>query len=130
MSVPKMYLDGTMAYGSRTITTTTGAVTYIASNIKVDRPTTEAIDEHADGTPGRRRETAGVATLTAELQLATSSTAYPVFGDTFTTTLDSNYGSETWVISPVPHEEDNKPGSIRVVNITAKKVINSITLVS
>ena len=128
MAVPKIILDGTQAYGTRTLTI--GGVAYKVNNISVTRPSTEAEDENTDGTPNRRRETRGRATLTGELQLATSSTAYPKFGDTFSATFDAQYGSETFVLKPVPYGETNAAGDIRVVAIEATEVINSITVVN
>lgn len=122
MPVPNGYLDGTMQYGTSPVTI--NAVTYILNNISVDRPSTEAKDQNSVGSDQRRRVTATNPTLSAELQLATSSTTRPKFGDTFSVTLDSNYGSETWALDPVNYEADNGPGNIRVVKITAQKVIN------
>ncbi len=129
MAAPRIVLDGTQSYGSRIITI--NGTAYKANNIKVTRPHTDAKDENIDGTPGRARYTAERAELTAELQLATSSTGYPAFGGTFTETFDNtNYGAETWVVMPVEQEEDNGAGNIRKFNLTAAKVINSITSVA
>ncbi len=129
MAAPRIVLDGTQAYGSRTLTI--GGVAYKANNIKVARPHTDAKDEDTNGTPGRARYTADRAVLTAELQLATSSTAYPVFGTTFSATFDSAaYGSETFVVMPVEQEEDNGEGNIRKFTLVANLVVNSITTVA
>lgn len=128
MAVPKIVLDGTMAYGSRVLTI--NSVAYIVNNIQITRPSTEAEDEKQDGTPGRRRETRGRAEFSGELQLAASNTAYPKFGDTFSATFDAQYGAETFALQPVPYGETNAAGDIRVVNITAKEVVNSITVVN
>lgn len=125
--VASILLDGQMAYGSRTVTI--GGVAFTINNIRISRPSTEVMDDDTVGGPQRRRETHGLSELTGELQLATSSTQRPVFGATWTMTVDAAYGAETWVISPGEYEEDNQPSNIRVATIKAKKVINSITLV-
>ena len=125
---PSIVLDGTMAYGSRSITI--NGTAYILNNFTIDRPTIEASDETAVGAPGRRRETAGRATLTGELQLATSTTPFPQFGDTWTMTCDSNYGVETWQASPPSYTESNQPSDIRVVPLKATKVYYGITTVA
>ena len=127
MPTPNIVLDGSQPYGSRTLTI--NGVAYKANNIQIQRPTTDVEDQSTDGTPGRARYTRQRATLTAELQLATSSTAYPIFGNTFSATFDSNIGSETFVLMLTPWEESNSPSEIRVANITAKTVVNSITTV-
>lgn len=123
MSSPAIVVDAVgMAYGSATVTI--DSVAYILNNIKVGRAVTEANDTGVDGRPNRNRYTIGVDELTAELQLATSSTAYPQFGKTFTYTLDSNYGSETWIVMPTDAEQSNEPGAIRVAPLKAKKATN------
>lgn len=127
MSVPAIILDGSMVYGSFSITTSAGT-TFILNNFTVTRPSTEAMDENTVGSPQRRRETHGLSEFTAECQLASSSTNPPKFGDTFSLTCDANYGSETWVFSPVEFDANNQPGAIRVVPVKGKKVMSgSIT---
>lgn len=116
-----------MAYGSRTITI--NGTAYIVNNIRISRPVTEALDRDTLGSPARARRTHDLSSLSGELQLATSATTRPKFGDTWSMTVDSNYGSETWVLDPVEYEEDNGPGNIRSVSISAKKVLVAITTV-
>jgi hypothetical protein len=130
MAVSTIVLDGAMSYGSQTVTI--NAVNYILNNVKVARQVKEANDENAVGAPSRNRYTKGVDELTAELQLETGSTAYPQFGQTFTLTLDSNYGSETWIVMPVDAEQSNSSGEIRVAPLRAKKATNpsSVTTVA
>lgn len=134
MASPRIILDGGMAYG--VIVNGTGvivinAVPYKLNSVEVARPSSEVIQRNPDGTPAQRRETADIAALTGELQLATQTTAYPAFGQTFSCTVDSvNYGSETWALSPVPASQDNSETGIRVVKITAKKVLVGITVVN
>lgn len=127
MPPPSQIIDGQMCYGSRVLTI--NGLPFIANNIRIARPSTEAQDKTIKGNPGRRRETADIPDFSAELQLATQTTAYPQFGDTFHDTFDSNYGDETFVLRPVPHAEDNGEGNIRVVNITAKKKINAAAII-
>lgn len=126
MSVPAIVLDGVMQYGSQTITI--NGVAYNLNNINIDRGVTDAVDQNTTGNPQRARYTHGQSILTAELQLATGGTVRPPFGQTFTITVDSNYGAETYVLSkPTAYEADNQAGNIRVANITAARVMNSIT---
>lgn len=127
MAQPSIVLDGSMPYGSRVLTI--NAVAYKANNIQISRPFTEAEDQGITGVPGRRRATLNRAELSAELQLATSATAFPIFGQTFTDTFDASVGAETFVLDPVPYDETNDPSQIRTVKITAKSVVNSITTV-
>lgn len=127
MSVPNIVLDGTMAYGSQTVTI--NSVSYIANNIQITRGKDEVIDTNATGIPARRRATETLATISCELQLAASSTAYPKFGQTMTLTVDANYGSEDWVLDPVNHTETREAGDIRVLNITGVKKMGTVTTV-
>lgn len=122
MSVPSIVTDGTMAYGTQSVTI--NSVAYIINNVKVARPVKEANDEDTVGKPGRNRYTVGVDELTGDLQLATNSTAYPKFGDTFTLTLDSNYGSETWIVMPMEAEQTNEGTAIRSAPLKCKKATN------
>lgn len=122
MSVPSIVLDGAAPYGSRIITI--NSVPYKVNNIRIARPVSEANDRDTDGSPGRNRYTEGVATLTGEVQLATGSTAYPKFGDTFPLNVDPNYGSETWIVFSAEYAEDNEDTSIRVAPITCRKASN------
>ena len=124
MAAALRVLDGTQAYGTPVITTVTAAVAYQLNNISISRPVTEAKDYDENGMPGRARYTGDVAELTAECQLATSSTTPPVFGDTFTLTVDAAYGSETWIIMPSDYSATNGAGDIRVVPLRARKSIN------
>lgn len=127
MSVPNIVLDGVMAYGSQTVTI--NSVTYIGNNIQISRGKDEVIDTGATGIPTRRRATETLATISLELQLATSSTAYPKFGQTLTLTVDANYGAEDFVLDPVNHSETREAGDIRVLNLTGVKKMGTITTV-
>lgn len=128
MAVPRIILDGAQAYGTTvgsSGTITINAVAYIVNSVTPRRNSTRAEDRVADGGPGRARDTADFDECDLELQLATSATASPKFGDTFSMTLDSNYGSETWYVGPVSPPQSNEPGQIRTVSITAHKVNNT-----
>ena len=122
MSVPRIALDGSMAYGSRVITI--NSIAYVMNSLSVETSTNEAADFNSDGTPNRIRKTRGARKWSGELQLATSSTARPKFGDTFTATYDSSYGSETYMLDDVPYEEDNNANSIRVIKVSGHIVLN------
>jgi hypothetical protein len=127
MAVANIVLDGVMAYGSQTVTI--NSITYIANNIQISRGKDEVIDTGATGIPTRRRATETLATISCELQLATSTTAYPKFSQTMTLNVDSNYGSEDWVLDPVNHTETREAGDIRVLNVTGVKKMGTITTV-
>jgi hypothetical protein len=114
------YNDGTIPYGSRVLTINT--VTYIANNIRISRPTkvirrTNELDEPT-GSVGIKDFVTG----SAELQLATSSTAEPPQGQTFAVTFDATIGSETFLIKDVDRPEEK--GSDKKVNITFVKKYN------
>lgn len=132
MAVPRIVQDGSQAYGviigSSGVIQING-VSYKVNNVTPSRASQEAKDYNPDGTPGRRRDTADFDTCSMELQLGTSATAYPKFGDTFSMTLDSNYGAETWVVQPVAVPQTNGAGDIRAIPLEVKKVYNSITTV-
>lgn len=127
MSVPAIVLDGAMPYGSR-IETINGTA-YKCNNISITRPVAEAQDNDTDGREQRARYTSQRAQLTAELQLPNAGTR-PQFGQTFTDTFDANYGAETFVLMPVEYQESNDPTGIRVIPLSARKVIQSITTVA
>mgnify|MGYP003652467529 CR=1 FL=1 len=117
-----------MAYGTASVSISGGG-TFIANNIQISRGKDEVIDTGATGIPTRRRATETLATISMELQLATSSTTYPKFGNTLSLTVDSNYGAEDWVLDPVNHTETREAGDIRVLNITGVKKMGTITTV-
>jgi hypothetical protein len=127
MSVPNIVLDGAMAYGSQTVTI--NSVSYVANNIQITRGKDEVIDTGATGIPTRRRATETLSTISMELQLAASNTAYPKFGQTVTLTVDANYGEEIFVLDPVNHGETREAGDIRVLNVTGVKKMGTVTTV-
>lgn len=117
-----------MPYGSTAVTI--NSVVYIVKSFTPDRPVSEVVDEDANGSDARARVVRKQSGFSAELQLATSSTAYPQFGQTFSYTVDSNYGAETWVVHNAIPNISNAAGDIRTVNVTGKSVLVSITTVS
>lgn len=124
MSAPTFAVDGSQQYGTPTITTVTGAVAYKLNNLKITRPLKEAEDFTINGDPQRWRGTAMMPELTADCQLASSSTVLPIWGDTFALTVDVAYGSEVWIIKTVDVDRVNDAGAIRTVPITARKSIS------
>jgi len=121
-------LDGAMKYGSFTVTI--DSVDYILNNFQVSRPVNHLVDNSALGLPARSRTTAQQATFTAEAQIATGSTAYPQLGDTFTATIDANYGSETWVIHECTPNISNDAGSLTTLALSGVKSITGTVTAS
>jgi len=118
MPVPNQILDGTPAYGTTTITI--NAVTYIVNKKTITPNWSSTEDFTAAGLPNRKHWTKGRYTWQAELQLASGSTAFPAPGATFTDTPPNETSAVTFAVTVVPQEEDNTPGGIRVVNVTAE----------
>lgn len=125
MSSPTIVLDGQMAFG----TPNSGLINingtaYILENINVDRGETVAGSKDGKGRPNRERITADVATLTADLQLATETTPYPVFGSVFSLQVDGNFGTENWKVLPQNYVATNGEGDIRIAPLRARIVLN------
>lgn len=114
------YNDGTVQYGSRVLTI--NAVTYVADNISVTRPTKEIERSNEIGEPSGSVGVPGFVNGSATLQLASGSTAEPQGGMTFTVTFDSAIGAETFYVTG-PGRVENKEGE-KKINITFKKKIN------
>lgn len=123
---PGSILDGLPGYGSQVLTFSISGP-YVADSFSVDRPFSEATDLKTDGEPNRSRYVQGKATLTGILQAPTGTSGWPVASETFTITLDDNYGPEQFVMMWVPQERTSDPGTLRKINFTAKKVIIAIT---
>ena len=117
-----------MPFGASDVTI--NAVVYIVNSFTPDRPTSDVVDHTGVGVPSRRRVVMGQATFSAELQLATASTAFPKPGDTFSYTVDSNFGSETWVVDSAMADFSSDPGNIRSLKVTGKKLLSSVTVVT
>jgi hypothetical protein len=124
MAAPSIAIDGSQQYGTPLITTNTGGVAYKLNNIQINRPNKDARDYDATGNPQRGRYTADFAEMTAEAQLATSSTIRPQFGDTFNLNVDVAYGSELWMFLPTEYAASNDAGAIRVAPVRCVKLYN------
>jgi len=124
MSVPNQILDGTPAYGS--VNLTINSVVYACNTFNCTTDTKEAEDETILGYPQRRRVVRGRYKITAEVQLATNSTTYPKFGDTFTFT-PKNDSSITFYIDSTEQPLTNDAGSFNTIPITATGAIGDVT---
>lgn len=120
---PVIVIDGGMPYGTQIITASNGQ-SYTLDNFTVSRASTVATDNKNTGAPNRWRETAGFDTWSGTLQAPTTAAGYPKFGDTFSLTVDDNYGSELWTFSPVNYDASNDPSQIRKINVSGRKVYN------
>lgn len=129
MPIPANIFDsngGAMPYGTSPVTA--NGVTYIVNSEDITPDYTEFRARNSDGSPGQARWTREPLMYVGEWQLATSATAYPAPGITFTRTVPNVTSPVPFVIVPgVPFHADNQPGSVRVAAITAKEVIYSIT---
>ena len=125
MPSPSYYTDGSPGFGTPTVNI--NATLYVAENISINRPVAEAEDFSLLGAPARKRVTAQRANGTMTLQAGSGSSGKPKLGDTFTLTVDDNFGSESWVIKEVPYEASNDASQLRKFNITFDKVVSSIT---
>ncbi|MEM6884780.1 MAG: hypothetical protein AAF571_07080 [Verrucomicrobiota bacterium] len=112
--------DGSIPYGSRVITI--NLVTYVADNIEVQRPTKEILRTDEVDEPSGAVTYADFVTGSATLQMATSSTAMPPLGQTFTETFDTTVGSETFIIKNV--SQPFEKGGERKVSIEFRKAYN------
>jgi hypothetical protein len=118
------YNDGAVPYGSRIlsiINTTTGAtaVVFVAENVSIQRPTNIIERKDENDEPSGQVLVKNFNTGSATLQLATSTTVPPDEGATFSITLDSVRGSETFVVSEVGQVESQ--GEAKKVNISFRK---------
>ena len=130
MPVPSSYLDGEMPYGTTPVVI--NGVTYIVKSFTPDNPVDEVVDQDSNGGDSRARVVRKQRGFTAELQLATTATAYPKFSDSFAYATDANYGTEYWVIQTSTVTRSNAAGDIRTCNVTGKSIINgtSVTAVN
>jgi len=108
--------DNSVNYGSRTITTITGAVTYVCDDFTVNRPVNEILLTDELNEPSGSVTYADFVRGTANLQFLTK---YPLGGDTFSVTIGAEYGAETFIIQEVGNPEQK--GSIKMVPITFLK---------
>lgn len=129
MPSPAIILDGSQPYGTPTVTI--NGVPYKLNNVNIERPETTALRRSTDGRPQDQRFTADVATLTAEGQYPSSGSTIPIFGQTFSLTVDPAYGSELWIVMPQSYVATNGEGDVRVVPIKAtKSITGTVTTVA
>lgn len=130
MAVPTHVLDGAHAYGTQLLTFSSAGA-YIADNFTVNRGVQTAQDRTRTGAPQRQRMTADFDTFSATLQAPSGSASWPKFGETFTLTVDDNYGAEIFVLDPPQVEYNNDATAIRKIPVTGHKVYNgSVTTAS
>lgn len=120
MAAPGSVIDGNPGYGSFVATFSISG-DYIVESFDVQRPVSTARDRKVDGEPGRSRYTNDFTSATAVLQAPTGTSGYPIFGETFTHTLDANYGPETWIMMPPNVPISNDPSTLRKINVTFQK---------
>lgn len=121
MGAPTIVSDGTTAYGTQLLSI--NGASYIADDFRVARPKEIAEDRTQAGAAQHWRATEGFGTGSATLQ-APSGTAYPKFGDTFTITVDTNYGAELFAIMEVQIEQNNEATAMRKLPVTFRKVLS------
>jgi len=112
----EVYNSGTVQYGSRVLSI--NSVNYIADNIEVTRPTNVIERNDQINEANGWVAVPGHVTGTATLQLATGSTAIPVLGNTFSTTI-GGATAETFVIVELSAPEDK--ASEKKINISFRK---------
>lgn len=101
---------------------TVNSVTYKTNSFSITRPTQKADVTDEGGAPLGSIQQEDFETLTAELQLATSSTAVPTTAAKASATGTFTHDSATWAITNVT-EPREKLGQ-RVVQITAQKNVS------
>lgn len=126
MAVPSFILDGTPPYGTLG-TITLNAVAYIVEDEKCTPEWTEAADRLANGRPNRARQTKGRYDLELKLQLASSATAYPPPGTTFTYTPKNEASPLTFYVIDTPEERNNEASFIETATIKCKQAIGAVT---
>ena len=110
------YLDTLIPYGSQVVTI--GSTAYVAENFSYERPTQLIEARDQNGNPTGQIIVPQFETGTAVLQLATTVTAVPTNGATFTTTLNGGTTAGV-VISQVG--EPMAQLELRKVNISFRK---------
>lgn len=121
-SAPTFVIDGTHGYGTQVVTI--NGTQFILDDFRVNRAVEKAQQRTAAGAPQKQRFTAGFDAGTATCQIGSGTSGYPKFGDTFTVTVDDNYGAEIWVLNPVNIDQNNEATAIRKLPISFDKVYN------
>lgn len=80
------YNDGSAPFGSQVVAIGAPPVNYVAEKITYSEPSTVVEQRDEDGDPSRQVFVNGFGSGSAELQFATTSTAIPSVGATFTLT--------------------------------------------
>jgi len=109
-----LYNDGSIPYGS--VVLTINAVTYIAENFSIDRPTAQIDRRNELNEPTGSVGIAEFVTGSATLQMAASATATPPLGNTFA------HESETFYITQVG--QVLAQGDAKKFTISFRKKIN------
>lgn len=112
-------LDGTPVVGSHEVTI--DSVTYILGNITVTHPSNVVEDMDEDGAPARAAIFPMNSTLTADFQFASSATACPSQGDSFTEATGDLAG--TWQLTNVTFSKGQQ--AIKTGTLAARKKINA-----
>lgn len=126
MAVPNFILDGTPPYGTMG-TITLNAVVYVVEDEKCNPHWLEARDYTATGRPGRARQTKDLYDIELKLQLASSATAYPPPGTTFTYTPKNETSPLTFYVVETPEERNNSASFIETATIKAKQAAGAVT---
>jgi hypothetical protein len=110
--------DGSIPYGAGAVITI-NAVGYIPESVEIQR-TTQAIERrNADNEPSGSVGVADFVKGTATLQCASTSTAIPLIGLTFSYTDDSGVGAETMIVEQV--SKPRTQGDATKFNISFRK---------
>lgn len=101
------YSDQSIPFGTEAITLSNGT-TYHCESFDFPRNSQKIRRYDSDGTPGGSYYEEDHSEGTMTLQLGTTSTAYPTQYLTFSRTISSQYGSETFVITDISTPESNQ----------------------
>lgn len=127
MAVPHQLLDGTPPYGTKG-TITLNSVVYIIEEEELTPNWSESMTRDGNGVVNRRRHLRQPYSLRLKLQLASSSTAYPPVGTTFTYAVKNETSAPTFVVRDVPENRNNEENFIESVTITCPEVVNPSAL--
>lgn len=129
MSTPSQILDGTPPHGTLG-TATIGGVQYIVEDEKCTPHWDSAEDRLAVGTPNRKRWTKGRYDLELQLQLASSGTAYPIAGTTYTYTPKNEAAAVVFIVLDTPEERNNETSFIETAKIKLQSSVGAVTTVA
>lgn len=113
--------DGGLVFGSQVVTI--DSVAYVAENISIDAPSTIIEQKNQYGVPSGQVIVEGFITGTATLQLASSTTAMPSIGDTFTLVQVGGGSGVNFLVSQVGQSFSQDAET--KVNISFRKRINT-----